>query len=304
MYHHPFYVYLQTIMAALKKLDSNFVLRDIKLCHVLNKPPTGDAKKILDYFDDIFKKMEVSYHPETGTIQCWMEGYEFFIFSQKTPHDNLHTDYMTCLNFINGGDFYFLVPQNNLNIVDYLIKKELTSRIDDPNIIIGKCINKGTGYYYNDERMLKIVEYILYVFNKYVPQNHYELIDDVRKSHITIRDVENEYNFSFSCWDYYIKLIHNNNSLIVSTVNHCGKYGTPSFIEEVFGAYIININKTLTEGITKTYAEMEEIARVRELYEQSFKIWEFNHNNRHWEDLSTNIKECEKYKDELINLIR
>lgn len=66
----------------------NDIIRDIKLAKTLGTEPSENAKKVINFFDELFNDMRVHVDYEFGRITCWKDNYKYY-FIQKNSNYSL-----------------------------------------------------------------------------------------------------------------------------------------------------------------------------------------------------------------------
>ena len=108
------------------------ILRDIKLSKLTGIPPIGDADKLVKFWNELWRHMEVNIHPSIGKIECWKEGYEYYYFIQDSENDKLWCNYSKVWHFfdISLGLNYIETQE----LIQYMVDETLNCKVNIPEI--------------------------------------------------------------------------------------------------------------------------------------------------------------------------
>lgn len=121
----------------------NDIIREIKLSKILNSTTTGLTKQIMEFFDDMFKDMNVIIDTDMGIIKCWKDNQDYYYFKLDVGH----SPYLCC----------------NYNKIGHFINRELLFSIIDTKLIIKEMLSNFL-YSKSDNLDLKIPDISVLLF--------------------------------------------------------------------------------------------------------------------------------------------
>lgn len=180
---------------------SKTIIRDIRLSEITGTKLNKDTQKVVDHYNNIFKDMTCYYNPSTGTIHAWSDTQSDFLLIQHNSESKVMLN-----KKLFKISYPHIVPSTAtaLELLTFLIRRELPKKIKEKNIIIGKACFGYLGNYHTDDEVNNIANNTLKIFKSIQPHNKYKLIPDKRKCFFTIKDISNNHDFTISCYTDYV----------------------------------------------------------------------------------------------------
>ena len=109
----------------------NYILREIKLSNLTDTPLSTKASKLVEFWDELWRDMEVKVDPYKGEIRCWKDDYNYCYFLQSNKNDKLWCDYNNVWMFF-GYDLKLNYDEIQ-ELIKHMVGKTLNCEVNTPD---------------------------------------------------------------------------------------------------------------------------------------------------------------------------
>ena len=111
-------------------MNYKYILRDIKLSKLTGTPLSGEASRLIKFWDELWVGMVVKIEPNKEKIECWKDDHSYYYFVQDDKNGFLWCNYFKVWLFFEAelGLGYSEIQE----LIQYMVGKTISSEINKP----------------------------------------------------------------------------------------------------------------------------------------------------------------------------